>query len=90
MAESLCLVSARDYALHWTPEERMRSRRCEATGLKVKANADGRATCPLCGDDWHTVTRTGRLAFHTRSAHRDLTPQEIEERLEAAQRKVLP
>lgn len=61
--------------------------RCEASGLKVKANADGRATCPLCGDAWHVVTAAGKLRPHARISHRDLSPEEIERILEQAARE---
>ena len=40
--------------------------RCEASGLRVKPNVDGRAHCPLCGDDWHCLTKYGRLRQHQR------------------------
>ena len=41
--------------------------RCEASGLRVKPNADGRGHCPLCGDDWHALTTSNALAPHTRT-----------------------
>jgi hypothetical protein len=83
LPDSVCIVSAADYAAHWTEEERMRHR-CEASGLKVKRDARGHGRCPLCEDDWHSLTPQGRLRTHARLRNRELTPQEIERRLEAA------
>lgn len=82
--DTVCLVSAVDYERHWTEEERMRER-CEASGLKVKRDARGHGRCPLCEDDWHCLSKDGRLRAHTRvRARGDLTPAEIERRLELA------
>lgn len=50
--------------------------RCEASGLRVRRNADGRATCPLCGDDWHCLGKDGRMRPHQRTK-RELTDDEI-------------
>jgi hypothetical protein len=49
--------------------------RCEASGLRVKPNADGRGHCPLCGDDWHCLTQDHRLILHQR-VH-DATPAQV-------------
>jgi hypothetical protein len=56
--------------------------RCEASGLRVRVNADGRGTCPLCEDDWHVLTKDGRLAPHTRRRNREWTPEQVSARLE--------
>jgi hypothetical protein len=50
--------------------------RCEASGLIVERNADGRATCPLCLTDWNCVTGPGRLRPHRRW-RTDATADEI-------------
>ena len=42
---------------------------CEASGVHVTRNADGRATCPLCGDDWHVLTKGGHLRRHVFLRH---------------------
>jgi hypothetical protein len=89
LSGSVCLVSARDYAAHWTEEERMRQR-CEASGLKVKRDERGHGRCPLCEDNWHCLTPQGRLRAHVRLRNRELTPQEIERRLEAATAEAQP
>lgn len=51
--------------------------RCEASGLRVRRNSDGRATCPLCGDDWHCLTAAGKLREHGRLSTRELTADQV-------------
>jgi hypothetical protein len=83
LSDTVCIVLASDYAEHWTEEERMRQR-CEASGLKVTRTKSGHGRCPLCEDDWHCLTKDGRLRPHVRLRNQELTPAEIERRLEAA------
>lgn len=50
---------------------------CEASGLIVVPNADGRGTCPLCLTSWHSLTVVKHaLRYHTRW-RRDADPQLI-------------
>lgn len=50
---------------------------CEAAGLIVVPNADGRGTCPLCLTTWHCLTTTKKaLRPHTRW-RREADPQLI-------------
>jgi hypothetical protein len=50
---------------------------CEASGLIVPPNADGRGTCPLCQTSWHSLTVVKKaLRGHTRW-RRDADPQLI-------------
>jgi uncharacterized Zn finger protein (UPF0148 family) len=55
--------------------------RCEASGLRTVVNDDGRGFCPLCGDDWHVVTKDGRLTPHRRWRNREWTPAQVAARL---------
>jgi hypothetical protein len=60
--------------------------RCEASGLPAPfVNATtGRGTCPLCEDDWHVVTKDGRLTTHRRVRHREWSPADVATRLAQA------
>jgi hypothetical protein len=58
--------------------------RCEASGMRVRVNDDGRGSCPLCEDDWHVLTKDGRLTLHRRYRNRDWTEEQIAERLARA------
>lgn len=55
--------------------------RCESSGLRVLPNEDGRATCPLCEDDWHCLTARGTLREHRRYRNRHLTSDQVLARL---------
>jgi hypothetical protein len=84
--KSLCIVSARDYARYWATEDPRMRNRCEASGLRVRAVLPGHGRCPLC-DVEHALTARGKLRPHARTTNRSLTPHQIEERLERAQRE---
>lgn len=69
-----------------TPTRPLKAKTCEASGRWAPANADGRATCPLCESTWHVRTKDGRLRAHVRKWPRPFTREEFFARLQGMQR----
>lgn len=70
-----------------TADRRLKAATCEASGLWAPANADGRATCPLCESTWHCRNKDGTLRAHVRAWPRPFTLAELFERLQGLRRR---
>ena len=67
-------------------KRRPRRATCEASGFWAPANADGRATCPLCESTWHVRNKDGTLRAHARAWPRPMTYDEVFDKLQGIRR----